>query len=183
MFGKGAELQKACDMADHWARARGYALSIDDFSFSDDRFPSLNAKGYEIKLLCLWLAEIAPAYARSPKASSDREHADVLSMTARALAIQIKILEATVYKITRENVQRGLEACDRFVIGYLWLAFSCYVAGQKLFKLRPKTPGCNPSQELLCDFFVKSYLLATKDSHLGTHMGATPSMSNQSAIE
>ena len=55
MFGKGAELQKACDMADHWARARGYALSIDDFSFSDDRFPSLNAKGYEIKLLCLWL--------------------------------------------------------------------------------------------------------------------------------
>ena len=56
MFGKGAALQKTCDMAGHWAKARGYSLSIDEFSLSDDRFPSLNAKGYEIKLLCVWLA-------------------------------------------------------------------------------------------------------------------------------
>ncbi|CAE7623014.1 unnamed protein product [Symbiodinium sp. CCMP2592] len=56
IFGKGAALQKACDMAGQWAKARGYSLSIDEFSLSEERFPSLNAKGYEIKLLCVWLA-------------------------------------------------------------------------------------------------------------------------------
>ncbi|CAE6957720.1 unnamed protein product [Symbiodinium sp. CCMP2592] len=126
-------------MAGQWAKARGYSLSIDEFSLSEERFPSLNAKGYEIKLLCVWLAEIAPAYARSPKASSDTDHADVLSMTARALAINIKILEKRKYEITREDVDRGVRACHRFVVGYIWLAYSCYLDGQKLYKLRPKT--------------------------------------------
>ncbi|CAE7679498.1 unnamed protein product [Symbiodinium sp. CCMP2592] len=56
IFGKGAALQKACDMAGLRAKARGYSLSIDEFSLSEERFSSLNAKGYEIKLLCVWLA-------------------------------------------------------------------------------------------------------------------------------
>ncbi|CAE7426316.1 unnamed protein product, partial [Symbiodinium sp. CCMP2456] len=55
IFGRGMALQAACNMAGDWARARGYYLSIDEFSLSDDKFPSLNAKGWEIKLLCLWI--------------------------------------------------------------------------------------------------------------------------------
>ncbi|CAE7722926.1 unnamed protein product [Symbiodinium necroappetens] len=56
IFGKGVGLQRACENAGLWARARGYSLSIDEFSLSDDKFPSVNAKGYEIKICCTWLA-------------------------------------------------------------------------------------------------------------------------------
>ncbi|CAE7890586.1 unnamed protein product, partial [Symbiodinium necroappetens] len=79
MFGRGLALQTACNMAADWARAHGHYLSIEEFSLSEDKYPSLNAKGWEVKLLCLWIAEITPAYARSSKASSDRQFAYVLS--------------------------------------------------------------------------------------------------------
>jgi len=56
MFGKqGALLSKAGDMLHSWARANGHELAMDEFSFSDD-YPSLNAKGWDIKLVCMWLA-------------------------------------------------------------------------------------------------------------------------------
>ena len=55
MFGKGLALQKACDMARHWATSKGHQLSLDEFSLSDDKFPSLNAKAWDVKLVCLWL--------------------------------------------------------------------------------------------------------------------------------
>ncbi|CAE7229078.1 unnamed protein product [Symbiodinium sp. CCMP2592] len=141
MFGRGMELQRACNMAADWARSHNYYLSIDEFSLSDDKFPALNAKGWEVKLLCLWMAEIAPAYARSEKASSDRQFAYVLSMTARALAMNIKILDKTIYAVAHEDVDAGISACHRFIEGYCWLAFACHVEGRKLFKLRPKRLG------------------------------------------
>ena len=56
--------------------------------------------------------------------------------------MNIKILERTVYGVAREDIDRGIQACHRFLVGYVWLAFSCYTTGQKLFKLRPKTLGC-----------------------------------------
>ena len=55
LFGRGQALTKACSMAHAWARLRGHELSLDELSLSDERFPSLNAKGWDVKLLCIWL--------------------------------------------------------------------------------------------------------------------------------
>lgn len=60
---------------------------------------------------------------------------------ARALAMSIKILDKTTYAVAREDVDPGIAACHRFVLGYVWLAFSCHLEGRKLFKLRPKKLG------------------------------------------
>ncbi|CAE7679568.1 unnamed protein product [Symbiodinium sp. CCMP2592] len=49
MFGRGMELQRACNMAADWVRSQNYYLSIDEFSLSDDKFPALNAKGWEVE--------------------------------------------------------------------------------------------------------------------------------------
>ena len=55
MFGKGGALLRAHDLAKHWAKWRGLELALDEFSLSEDAYPSLNAKGNDIKMLCLWL--------------------------------------------------------------------------------------------------------------------------------
>ena len=60
---------------------------------------------------------------------------------ARAFAMSIKILDKTTYAVAHEDVQPGIAACHRFVLGYVWLAFSCHLEGRKLFKLRPKKLG------------------------------------------
>ncbi|CAE7035093.1 unnamed protein product [Symbiodinium sp. CCMP2456] len=124
-------------MLHSWARANGHELAMDEFSFSDD-YPSLNAKGWDIKLVCMWLAEITPAFARSAAAARRREHAYVMSMTARALAVTIEILDASIYAISRENAVRGQRACKRFILGYSWLAYDSYLEQKRLYKLRPK---------------------------------------------
>ncbi|CAE7652163.1 unnamed protein product, partial [Symbiodinium microadriaticum] len=97
IFGKGVGLQRACENAGLWARARGYSLSIDEFSLSDDKFPSVNAKGYEIKICCTWLA----AWLQSMLSATLYWRYLSLNFTidavwpraARALAINISILE------------------------------------------------------------------------------------------
>ena len=55
--------------------------------------------------------------------------------------MSIKILDKTTYAVAHEDVQPGIAACHRFVLGYVWLAFSCHLEGRKLFKLRPKKLG------------------------------------------
>lgn len=56
IFGKqGNQLLRATEMLHCWARAKSHPLSMEEFSFSDD-YPSLNAKGWDIKLVCMWLA-------------------------------------------------------------------------------------------------------------------------------
>ena len=61
--------------------------------------------------------------------------------TARAFAVNIEILDASVYEISPSKAVRGLRACKRFILGYSWLAFSSYCEGKKLYKLRPKLLG------------------------------------------
>ena len=56
LFGRGAKLIMASELARSWAVSRGLELSTDEFSLSDDKHPSLNAKGHDVKILCLWLA-------------------------------------------------------------------------------------------------------------------------------
>ncbi|CAE7204615.1 unnamed protein product [Symbiodinium sp. CCMP2592] len=177
MFGKqGNQLLRATEMLHCWAKSNGLFLSLDELSFSED-YPSLNCKGWDIKLVSMWLAfwqhaaatyvwidlcmyaavlpllyitilielnaqaEITPAFARSEAAGRRLEHAYVMSMTARALAVNIEILDASVYEISPSNAVRGLRACRRFILGYNWLAFSSYCDGKKLYKLRPKLLG------------------------------------------
>ena len=65
-FGKGKTLNDAFELASSWAAYRGVQLSIDDFWFSDDKYPSLNAKGWDIKLLSQWFASWLPDCATSP---------------------------------------------------------------------------------------------------------------------
>ena len=49
-------LPEAHELARSWCRAQGASLSVDDFTFSyEGRFPSLNAKGWDVRLLLLWL--------------------------------------------------------------------------------------------------------------------------------
>ena len=62
------------------------------------------------------------------------------SRTARALAVNIEILDASVYEIPPSNAVRGLRACKRIILGYSWLALnlSSYCDSKKLYKLRPK---------------------------------------------
>ena len=56
IFGKqGNLLMRGTEMLHCWARANGHALSMEEFSFSDD-YPSLNCKGWDVKLVCMWLA-------------------------------------------------------------------------------------------------------------------------------
>ena len=56
MFGKqGNQLLRASEMLHCWARANSHELSLLEFSFSED-YPSLNAKGWDVKLVCMWLA-------------------------------------------------------------------------------------------------------------------------------
>ena len=66
--------------------------------------------------------------------------------TARAMAENIKILDANVYEISPQDVSRGVAACERFHNGYLWLAFSCFCDGRKLYKLRPKRLTCKQKE-------------------------------------
>ena len=54
IFGKQG-LDSAYDLAKLWASARKLHLSLDSFTLSDEAYPSLNAKGWDIKLLCCWL--------------------------------------------------------------------------------------------------------------------------------
>ena len=61
--------------------------------------------------------------------------------TARALATNIEILDASVYEISSSNAVRGLRACRRFILGFSWLAYSSYCEGRKVYKLRPKILG------------------------------------------
>ena len=56
VFGRGQSLTRAFVMALSWARIRGHELSLDEFALSEDKYPSLNAKGWDCKILCLWLA-------------------------------------------------------------------------------------------------------------------------------
>ena len=55
LFGKGQALNKAFEAALSWAHWHGHPLSCDEFSLSDDKFPSLNAKAWDCKVLSLWL--------------------------------------------------------------------------------------------------------------------------------
>ena len=54
VFGK-ARLTDAFELSRTWARAHDLELSIDEFVLSEDKFPSLNAKGADIKVLSKWL--------------------------------------------------------------------------------------------------------------------------------
>ena len=56
LFGRGTALTRAFDLAHAWTAYCNVTLSIDEFSISDDKFPMLNAKAWDIKLLCMWLA-------------------------------------------------------------------------------------------------------------------------------
>ena len=50
------QMEKAFDMLQNWARATGAQLAMDDFTFGDDGgFPTLNCKGWDVKLVCLFL--------------------------------------------------------------------------------------------------------------------------------
>ena len=58
IFGKTeAALAKAHSLAKSWARAKKVELSVDEFNIIQEKgYPQLAAKGYDIKLLILWLA-------------------------------------------------------------------------------------------------------------------------------
>ena len=73
MFGRGLALQTACNMAADWARAHGHYLSIEEFSLSEDKYPSLNAKGWEVKLLCLWIAATSHQYLNTCRLNTETE--------------------------------------------------------------------------------------------------------------
>ena len=55
LFGRGNALVEAAASATWWAKSHGHVLSIDEFSF-DESYPSINAKAWDVKLLCQWLA-------------------------------------------------------------------------------------------------------------------------------
>ena len=56
-FGRGAVLRKACEAAWLWARSHNLEIAVDEFTFAEgEKFPSVNAKGWDVKNLCVWLA-------------------------------------------------------------------------------------------------------------------------------
>ena len=56
VFGSRA-LGEAHDLAHAWCRLHGAELSVDEFSFAyEGKYPNLMAKGWDVRLLILWLA-------------------------------------------------------------------------------------------------------------------------------
>ena len=55
LFGRAGST-RASELLHSWSKMNQLEISLDDFSFSDDSYPSLNAKAWDIKLVCLWLA-------------------------------------------------------------------------------------------------------------------------------
>ena len=55
IFGRGEKLTAAASLVHTWAKLHGHPLSMDLFALSDEKFPSLNAKGFDLKIICLWL--------------------------------------------------------------------------------------------------------------------------------
>ena len=102
------QLSEAHTLAHSWCRAHGLELSVDEFTFSfEGKFPNLNAKGWDVRCLILWLvtwleqilrqksfvctscdfhirsysfceAEVVPVRSRSWQ---DREYAKVMNMS------------------------------------------------------------------------------------------------------
>ena len=56
VFG-GRALGEAHDLAHAWCRLHGCELSVEEFSFAyEGKYPNLMAKGWDVRLLILWLA-------------------------------------------------------------------------------------------------------------------------------
>ncbi|CAE7465291.1 unnamed protein product, partial [Symbiodinium pilosum] len=128
-------LPEAHELARSWCRAQGASLSVDDFTFSyEGRFPSLNAKGWDVRLLLLWLAEVVPGRTQG---WADGEYAEVINMTVRAVAKSIRLMDEAEYVVPPEKIAKAEKYARHFLLGYMWLAFAASTAGQKLFKIRP----------------------------------------------
>ena len=110
-----SKFDQAFCMLKSWATSQNVQLSMDEIAIGDDGgFPSLNAKAWDVKLVCMFLAawqdltcdccsfvpehtslqtsacraakaDIASAYETSPRAASDAQYAAVVAMT---LALQ-----------------------------------------------------------------------------------------------
>ena len=56
LFHQNGGLTEAHTLASAWAAAQGLELSCDEFALSsDEKFAFLQAKGADIKIICLWL--------------------------------------------------------------------------------------------------------------------------------
>lgn len=56
LFQGNGGLTRAHTLASTWAKAQGLELACDDFNLNaDEKFAFLNAKGADIKVICLWL--------------------------------------------------------------------------------------------------------------------------------
>ena len=108
--------------------------------------------------------------------------------TARALATNIEILDASVYEISSSNAARGLRACKRFILGYSWLAYSSYCDGRKVYKLRPKFLGRITSISCKIDVchcipFSIAVSLTSEAAHLAAHVVSMRGLQTESSIE
>ena len=62
----------------------------------------------------------------------------LVARTARALRTNIRILDECGFEVPSDEVERGLEAARRFVLGYTWLVHANFTIRQRQYKVRPK---------------------------------------------
>lgn len=56
----------------------------------------------------------------------------------RALRVGFEIMEKPGLFLSAEDIEAGIRAAFRFVLGYNFLAYSANVQGLRRYKLRPK---------------------------------------------